>query len=124
MKKGIFIFFVFWAMCSIPLVYSNVIIDDPLVNTPGGKGGGVRTVSTTINASSEQDTVTFDVNGYVGVVSVSVNSVEFPNSITESFYINGYGTFTMDFSGFDDGIYTITITLADGQVFSGQMVKE
>lgn len=112
------------AFASSQVAYSNIIIDDPLTNDPGDNNGGIRSITTTINTSVEENLVTFDVNRYVGVVSVSVNSANMPSPVTECFYINGHTCFTMDFTEYESGVYTISITLANGQVFIGQLIKE
>ena len=40
-----------------------------------------------------------------------------------TYYINGHSNFTMDFSGLNDGSYTLHVVLDNGISFSGSLVK-
>lgn len=68
--------------------------------------------------------LTIDVNRYVGYVQVSVIALDGGEaSYNYTYYINGHSCFTLDFSSFTEGAYSLVFTMQNGSVYTGTVTK-
>ena len=123
MKKYLFGIIAVFTMSSLTS-FANVIVDDPLYDNEHKGNGGVRTITPEVHAVAMGDLVTFEIRYFVGNAHLSISSNETGNAVQNTYYINGHSSFTVDCSEYESGAYTISITLANGQVFTGQLIKE
>ena len=80
---------------------------------------GPRTSAPGVQVSSLDNELTLDISRYIGNVQVSVLALDGSSNISDTYYINVHSSFTMDFTGYNAGHYSISIILQDGQVYSG-----
>lgn len=98
---------------------ANIIIDDPIVKDSSNNNNGGRTVSPSCNLTVNGDVLNVDVNRYLGNAVVSVLAADGSSSISGTYYINGHDTVCLDFTGYSEGLYQMTITLGNGDVYLG-----
>lgn len=91
-------------------------ITDESETNPKGKP---RTSTPSVTASAQGDELTIDINRYLGNAQVTVVAQDGSSITCNTYYINGHTSFAMDFAGYSEGHYTITVTLQNGQVYSG-----
>lgn len=60
---------------------------------------------------------------YDGNVQVYVIASDSSCQTCSTYYINGHSNFKMDFSGLNDGSYTLHVVLDSGISFTGNLVK-
>ena len=86
--------------------------------------GRPRSSSPSVNASAQGDELTIDINRYLGNAQVTVVAEDGSSTTCNTYYINGHTSFAMDFTGYNEGHYSITITLQGGQIYSGSFRME
>lgn len=97
---------------------AEVVIDDPIV--PGKENqNGPRTSIPSVGVYASGDELTVDINRYLGNVQVTVCALDGSGTTYNTYYINGHSSFTMDFTGYNTGSYSISIGLQNGTVYSG-----
>ena len=97
---------------------AEVVIDDPIV--PGKENqSGPRTSIPSVEVSASGDELNVDINRYLGNVLVTVCALDGSSTTYNTYYINGHSSFTMDFTGYNAGCYSISIGLQNGTVYSG-----
>lgn len=113
MKKKVFLMGLLMLM-ACPLSAS---IDDPELeeNKKGQSGGGPRSITPTVELSSQGNLLIFDLSHYVGDVDVNI----FTAGLSASTYIYGNGTLTIDATGIDTGYHEFTLTLSNGTAYTG-----
>lgn len=118
MKKGIILAFAMFLTAYCPVFAS--ITDLDIEKSEGGKSNkGPRTSSPSVLASTQGDELSIDVNRYLGIVQVFVMATDGSSVITNTYYINGHDTISMDFTGYAEGLYQMTVTLGNGDVYLG-----
>lgn len=86
--------------------------------------GGPRASGSSVEASASGDELTVDINRYLGNVQVTVTALDGSSRTSNTYYINGHTSFTMDFTGYNTGSYSISIRLQNGTVYSGSFRME
>ena len=98
---------------------AEVVIDDPIIPGKEKTTGKPRTSIPSVEASTSGDELTVDINRYLGNVLVTVCALDGSSTTSNTYYINGHSSFTMDFNGYSTGSYSISIGLQNGTVYSG-----
>lgn len=95
----------------------NAEITDPSLGKTeeGQTGGGPRSITPTVELSSQGNLLIFDLSHYVGNVDVNI----FTAGLSASTYIYGNGTLTIDATGIDTGYHEFTLTLSNGIAYTG-----
>lgn len=91
------------------------ISDEPELHTKGD----ARSSIVSIEAIASGDELTVDINRYLGYVQVTVCALDGSGTTYNTYFINGHSSFTMDFTGYNAGCYSISIGLQNGTVYSG-----
>ena len=97
---------------------AEVVINDPL-KPEKNITDGARTSTPSVEVSASGDELTVDINRYLGNVQVTVCALDGSSTTCNTYYINGHSSFTMDFTGYNTGNYSISIRLQNGTVYSG-----
>lgn len=111
----------YFCLCS----NAEVVVTGPDSDDQKNEKGttGPRSSLLTIETETNGDELTIDINRYVGNVLVSVVAQDGCGSYANTYCINGHSSFTIDFSEFTDGTYTLVLTLQNGTIYSGQITK-
>ncbi len=96
-----------------------IINNDPLL---GGEGPRTSTIS--IQASIESETLSVNINRYLGDVQFELTEANGTQVYADTLYVNASLNYTLDASTLAPGTYTITFTLEDGTVYAGQFSVE
>ena len=124
MRQLIIAAFFFSMLCPSGL-RASVVVDDPIEKKgTGNENGGPRGSMESVQATATGDELTIDINRYLGNAQVTVMAQDGSSTTANTYYINGHTGFTMDFAGYAEGHYSLTITLQDGQVYSGSFTIE
>lgn len=118
MKKYFFGLFAIFAM-STSASFANIIIDDPLLDNENKGNKGTKGITPSVQIEALNDVLSIDINRYLGNAVVSVLAADGSSSISGTYYINGHDTVCLDFTGYSEGLYQMTITLGNGDVYLG-----
>ncbi len=118
MKKYFFGLFAIFAM-STSASFANIIIDDPLLDNENKGNKGTKGITPSVQIEALNDVLSIDINRYLGNAVVSVMAADGSSSISGTYYINGHDTISMDFTGYAEGLYQMTVTLGNGDVYIG-----
>ncbi len=80
---------------------------------------GARSVTPSVQVEAFNDVLSIDVNRCLGNVQVSVMAIDRSSSISNTYYINGHNVICLDFTGYSEGLYQMTVTLGNGDVYLG-----
>ncbi|MCQ2239462.1 MAG: DUF3244 domain-containing protein [Bacteroidaceae bacterium] len=116
-KKFILVYLLALLFCTN--LNANIIIDDPIVKDSSNNNNGGRTISPSFDLTVNGDVLSIDINRYLGNAVVSVMAADGSSSISGTYYINGHDTVCLDFTGYSEGLYQMTITLGNGDVYLG-----
>lgn len=111
----------FFLLSMIGLLFIQPIwaaITDPSVDGQKGEGqngGRPRTSQPSVEVSAEGDNLILDVSRFLGTVEIQIQS----QGASYNTYINGYGSMSIDTSNYELGVHTFTITLSDGNTYTG-----
>lgn len=97
---------------------ADVLIDDP-INTEKDNTNGPRTSGSSVEISASGDELTVDINRYLGNAQVTVIAQDGSSTSCNTYYINGHTSFTIDFTGYATGSYSIAIALQNGNIYFG-----
>lgn len=97
---------------------AEVVFDNPIVQEKENQSGP-RTSTPSVEVSASGDELNVDINRYLGNVLVTVCALDGSSTTSNTYYINGHSSFTIDFTGYATGSYSITIGLQNGAVYSG-----
>lgn len=116
MKMKLFLMGLLLSMvCSVS---ANITDPDLNENKKGQGGGGPRSITPTVELSSQGNLLIFDLSHYVGDVDVNI----FTAGLIGSAYIYGDGTLIIDVTGIDSGYHEFTLTLSNGITYSGHFM--
>lgn len=118
MKKYFFGLFAIFAM-STSASFANIIIDDPLLDNENKGNKGTKGITPSVQIEALNDVLSIDINRYLGNAVVSVMAADGSSSISGTYYINGHDTVWLDFTGYAEGLYQMTVTLGNGDVYLG-----
>ena len=124
MKKAMLLF-VLVNVFLAGVTYAEVTVDgDPIVEGHKGNTNGPKGVLPSVSFQASGDELTVDINRYLGNVQVTVCALDGSGTTYNTYYINGHSSFTMDFTGYNTGNYSISIGLQNGTVFTGTFYIE
>lgn len=118
MKKGIILAFAMLLTAWHPVSASIIDLGIDVENEHQSKNGA-RSVTPSVQVEAFNDVLSIDVNRYLGNVQVFVMATDGSSVITNTYYINGHDTISMDFTGYAEGLYQMTVTLGNGDVYLG-----
>lgn len=76
-----------------------------------------RTSGSSVEISASGDELTVDINRYLGNAQETVIAQDGSSTSCNTYYINGHTSFTIDFTGYATGSYSIAIALQNGNIF-------
>lgn len=97
------------------------IIDPEVEKDKGGhNGGGPRTIVPTVDVSSQDDLLIFELTNYVGIVNFEITTA----NMFDYVYINGNGTYSIDVTGIGLGYHEFVLTLDNGMNYHGSFIMQ
>lgn len=83
-----------------------------------------RASGSSVEISASGDELTVDIHRYLGNAQVTVIAQDGSSTSSNTYYINGHTSFTIDFTGYATGSYSIAIALQNGNIYFGTFTIE